>query len=872
MQRILLNQFIYLALLLFVQEANSVHITKDHTLDYYQLPTETKNTGILHDTDIEAPNIDDAEDDEDYEENVFGSDKSNSLNKLESDQKTSANEESNQENLQHQNNNILLNNVQSNVQSNVPSNVDLENNIKQQSHSILTTTNSHTSPSVILSNSTTILNSTTTNQTTTSDKHLNIGSKSSEQLIIGLQLYKGLTNTTRKTGQNVALRCIFKCIKNAAAEKCDIKASNIKWTKNEAPLKSQRNKIEITFSRRKNNYKDIVSKLNIYKLDIHDRGFYKCEIKYNRQIVDSVGVLQINDQDDMLDDSMKIETAIQANFDEIDDGSSLNPTHYEPSLGNMDLFQKSETNKLFSNSMDYLTVPNNLDKEQCMFYRDEICSQYLQNQSVIVQSPEKHRLLIKRLHNLVSLISDFKMTYQCLRFAMSALCHYTFPICEKHQEIIIRKRMMCREDCEMLEHSICKTEYELAKLQNIMNDGEGILPNCNRLPIAGSKESNDCIHLDLPNMLTSTILEEESCFHDNGRLYRGKVSTTLNGQRCLEWNNQNLMSIAEWPELFGGHNYCRNPDGKHRAPYCIVADGNSWRREICDLKECGDRLFLIISPVLIACLLFFIVICSCCCYKLHYYKNRKLKKNKKCMISPAILENTIRSTNTSYSTIQAAAQQRLLANLNNGSMNFFSNTLNNHTNSDLNLISMNKYGITYLPPSSNIELNSLLANSNEYQADSCYQMENSNNYQISSSNLLNNMLRKNLPTNSSKKGTNAGKSLKHYPLQSIVFLEELGQGAFGFVFKGELTLDIESDNKSTNQLESVIPIAIKTLKEDANNRFKIDFRREAELMADLQHPNIVALLGVCFDANPMCLLFEFMNDGDLHDIFSIIVQ
>lgn len=64
----------------------------------------------------------------------------------------------------------------------------------------------------------------------------------------------------------------------------------------------------------------------------------------------------------------------------------------------------------------------------------------------------------------------------------------------------------------------------------------------------------------------------------------------------------------------------------------------------------------------------------------------------------------------------------------------------------------------------------------------------------------------------------------------------------------------------------VIPIAIKTLKEDANSQFKIDFKHEAELMADLQHPNIVALLGVCFDSHPMCLLFEFMSQGDLHRV------
>lgn len=99
------------------------------------------------------------------------------------------------------------------------------------------------------------------------------------------------------------------------------------------------------------------------------------------------------------------------------------------------------------NSMDYLTISNNMDKEQCIIYRDEICSQYLPNQTVIVQSPEKHRILVKRLNNLVGLISDFKvqsLSFQCIRFAMSALCHYTYPQCDydKQQDLIIRKRMV----------------------------------------------------------------------------------------------------------------------------------------------------------------------------------------------------------------------------------------------------------------------------------------------------------------------------------------------------------------------------------------------------------------------------------------------
>lgn len=94
-----------------------------------------------------------------------------------------------------------------------------------------------------------------------------------------------------------------------------------------------------------------------------------------------------------------------------------------------------------------------------------------------------------------------------------------------------------------------------------------------------------------------------------------------------------------------------------------------------------------------------------------------------------------------------------------------------------------------------------------------------------------------------------------YSISSIRFLEELGEGAFGKVYRGELVMP----------QGAVIPIAIKTLKEDATNKTRNDFQREADLMTDLQHPNIVCLLGVCFRDEPMSMLFEFMSEGDLHE-------
>ena len=59
------------------------------------------------------------------------------------------------------------------------------------------------------------------------------------------------------------------------------------------------------------------------------------------------------------------------------------------------------------------------------------------------------------------------------------------------------------------------------------------------------------------------------------------------------------------------------------------------------------------------------------------------------------------------------------------------------------------------------------------------------------------------------------------------------------------------------------------LKEDASEDLQSDFEREASLMADFDHPNIVRLLGVCAVGKPMCLLFEFMSKGDLNEFLRL---
>lgn len=77
------------------------------------------------------------------------------------------------------------------------------------------------------------------------------------------------------------------------------------------------------------------------------------------------------------------------------------------------------------------------------------------------------------------------------------------------------------------------------------------------------------------------------------------------------------------------------------------------------------------------------------------------------------------------------------------------------------------------------------------------------------------------------------------------------------MYKGEL--------QTSNKCEPPIYVAVKTLKENASPKTQSDFKREVDLMTDLRHPNIICLLGVILKGEPMCMLFEYMTQGDLHE-------
>lgn len=95
-----------------------------------------------------------------------------------------------------------------------------------------------------------------------------------------------------------------------------------------------------------------------------------------------------------------------------------------------------------------------------------------------------------------------------------------------------------------------------------------------------------------------------------------------------------------------------------------------------------------------------------------------------------------------------------------------------------------------------------------------------------------------------------------FPISSIRFLQELGEGSFGRVCRGELVQYAENN---------LVPVAIKTLRPNSTSGQCTSFWNEAERESELKHPNILLMLGVCSKDQPFCMLFEYVIFGDLHE-------
>ncbi|CAG9769267.1 unnamed protein product [Ceutorhynchus assimilis] len=96
-----------------------------------------------------------------------------------------------------------------------------------------------------------------------------------------------------------------------------------------------------------------------------------------------------------------------------------------------------------------------------------------------------------------------------------------------------------------------------------------------------------------------------------------------------------------------------------------------------------------------------------------------------------------------------------------------------------------------------------------------------------------------------------------FPRYRLKFFNILGEGAFGQVWKCE-AMDLEGKDAGPTI------VAVKTLKENANEKEKSDLISELQVMKMLEpHPNVVKLLGCCTEKEPIFLIMEYITHGKL---------
>jgi receptor tyrosine kinase-like orphan receptor 1 len=528
--------------------------------------------------------------------------------------------------------------------------------------------------------------------------------------------------------------------------------------------------------------------LKINNVDLFDKGFYDCTASNGVDRIRSEAVL------DVAADGGRGGSTVGGNTLRFDlEITSSTPTAAASAVFDATLGKQTEgvvTSNKYEKTFDLTStgrvierVRHNFSEPLCQAYTGETCKAYMANEYVFVQPPYSQSDIEKMLRDAFLVISQSNdISSSCNKFARPSLCYSAFPLCadprqvHTYQSAILANnkatfdphlfkdirnklgsslRRICKEDCLLLETELCSKEYAIAKRHPVI--GKTLeLEECEFLPNETEASSRNCLELGVYH---ESVNKDDTCYWDDGELYRGVQNVSNVGNKCLRWATQFHIQLSEHPELTG-HNYCRNPDGVESQPFCYV-DGNPVRREICSVTQCTHVIWMYVIVIFamisaVGGVLFGVLCCR--------------KKSK--------------TRNLQNMSIPSADK----------------NIYGNHG------------------PNSPMEMNNLLP--------------------------------PNIPPQRSHHPSKNGyQNVPQYTYKEVAFVEELGEGAFGKVYKGEL-------KTKTGK----IFVAVKSLKENASAKTQADFQREIELISELKHPNIICLLGVVVKQEPMCMLFEFMSE------------
>ncbi|RYR48785.1 hypothetical protein Ahy_A07g034863 [Arachis hypogaea] len=88
----------------------------------------------------------------------------------------------------------------------------------------------------------------------------------------------------------------------------------------------------------------------------------------------------------------------------------------------------------------------------------------------------------------------------------------------------------------------------------------------------------------------------------------------------------------------------------------------------------------------------------------------------------------------------------------------------------------------------------------------------------------------------------------------------LGEGGFGRVFKGW----IDQNTLKPSKVGVGIPVAVKKSNPDSLQGLQ-EWQSEVKFLGKFSHPNLVKLVGYCWEENQFLLVYEYMQKGSLEN-------
>ncbi|XP_075690978.1 discoidin domain-containing receptor 2-like [Rhinoderma darwinii] len=112
-------------------------------------------------------------------------------------------------------------------------------------------------------------------------------------------------------------------------------------------------------------------------------------------------------------------------------------------------------------------------------------------------------------------------------------------------------------------------------------------------------------------------------------------------------------------------------------------------------------------------------------------------------------------------------------------------------------------------------------------------------------------------------------SVGEFPRNQLQLKEKLGEGQFGEVHLCEVEgLQGFLEMSSSDCSNQPVMVAVKMLRANVTKTARKDFLKEIKIISRLKHPNIIRLLGVCVQDDPLCMITEYMENGDLNQFLS----